>query len=88
MNHREAESLLALLKHLDGSAVQDPDHLMLDVQLLFEAAKDVPRSGSLPLDLQAIEDVLGQIAQRYADAGDWDDEPARDINDAPTGGVL
>jgi hypothetical protein len=71
LNHRQAEALLALLHHLDGSQVVDEQDLLLDVSLLFEAASGVPRSGSLPLDMDIIEDVLGEVAQRHADGGDW-----------------
>lgn len=74
MNHREASSVLALLHHLDGSAVQDPELLMIDVQAMFEAAR--PSNGALPLDLDVLEDTLGQVAQRFSDGWDWADERA------------
>ena len=93
MNRREAEVILALLHHLDGSHVLDEADFLPAVEALHASAAAAFRGGSLPLDLDTIEDVLSQVAQRFSDAGYWDDEPnteppARDINDVATGGVL
>ena len=91
MNRREAASVLDLLHFLDGSQVADPEHLMLDIGVLWEAAKDVPQSGSLPLDMDVIEATLAEVAQRFSDGGDWldgFDEPAQYTTDVDTRGAL
>ena len=68
MNAPEADTVLALLRHLDGSQVLDETDLLPDLLTLHaSAACDV--AGALPLDEDTLLDTLAEVAQRHADAG-------------------
>ena len=68
MNAREAESVLSLLRHLDGSQIVEADDLIRDALALHaSAACDV--AGALPLDEDTLFDTLAEVGQRHADAG-------------------
>jgi hypothetical protein len=66
---REAEKVLALLKHLDGSQIVEADDLTRDALSLHASAAAAFRSGSLPLDEDTLFDTLGEVGQRHCDAG-------------------
>lgn len=85
INHREAEATLALLRHLDGSDVQDAETLMDDVRVLHTAAAAVPRGGALPLDEEVILDVLDTIGA-WADNDMFYGEPERPVENTPISG--
>lgn len=90
MNAREANSVLAILRHLDGSEVTLAEELLDDVQLLADAA-GVALGGVLPVDLDTIADTLTEVARWHEDAAEcyWDDEePQRAVETAKTGGLL
>jgi len=92
MTSREANSVLDLLRHLDGSQQLDPTDLIVDVEALADAAR-VALGGALPVDLDVLLDTLGQVEQRFSDGGWYDgaDEPDdgwRGLEDAPVGDRL
>ena len=69
MKAREAEAVLALLKHLDGSQIVEADDLTRDALSLHASAAAAFRGGALPLDEDRLQDALAEVGQRYADAG-------------------
>lgn len=84
----EAEAMLTLLQHLDGSRIADPEQVMDDVRVLHAAAGAIPHGGALPLDEDTILETL-ELVRDLAD-GLYDDEPIpyRPVQTAPTGDVL
>ncbi len=67
MSNREAQAVLALLRHLDGSQIVEADDLMKDVEVLYAGASWP--NVSLPLDTDILFDTLAEVGQRHADAG-------------------
>jgi hypothetical protein len=65
----EADTILALLHHLDGSQLLDEIDLTADLVTLHTRAAGAFRGGALPLDEDTLCDTLTQVAQRHADAG-------------------
>lgn len=90
MRPTDAQTVLMLLQHLDGSHMADPDALLPRLLALHASAAAAFRSGALPLDEDALLDVLGEVAQRHADAAEcWqDDDQWRPTEDVPVGGLL
>jgi len=76
MKASEADVVLALLRHLDGSQVLDEQDFLPDLLALYaDAACDVV--GAPPLNEETLLDTLAEVAQRHADAAnyaqDWAD---------------
>lgn len=93
MTPSEADSVMAVLRHLSGDQVLDPADLMGDVEHLLARARTA--CGVLPTDVDeiALLDTLGQVAQRHCDSGYDDDvgedEPGRRaVQVAPVGGEV
>jgi len=78
VNISEAGLILRLLHHLDGSQLLDEPDLVADLLTLHDQAA-VTVGGALPLDDDALCDVLTEVAQRHADAGNY----TTDYADAP-----
>lgn len=76
MNISESNTVIALLRHLDGSQVLDETDLSSDLLTLAERAFKTLEC-SVTIDDQALVDTLAQVAQRHADAEnyahDWAD---------------
>lgn len=70
---REAEIVLALLRHLDASQQLDPTDLIVDIEWLADAA-GVALGGALPVDLDVILQTLGEVEQRFSDGCYWDED--------------
>ncbi|HEY8881966.1 MAG TPA: hypothetical protein VIM47_01050 [Dermatophilaceae bacterium] len=85
MNITEASTVLALLHHLDGSQLLDEPDLTADLVILHDQAV-VRAGGSFSLDEDTLCDTLTEVAQRFADADYYNDEPARPIENVPVGG--
>jgi len=77
VNITEANTVVALLRHLDGSQVLDETDLASDLLTLAESAANTLFECSVKIDDQALVDTLAQVAQRHADAAnyaqDWAD---------------
>lgn len=78
MNTHEAGLILTLLHHLDGSQLLDEPDLVADLLTLHDQAAATV-GGSLPLDDDALCDVLTEVSQRHCDAGNY----VTDYADAP-----
>lgn len=77
MTPAEADTVLALLRHLDGSQVLDETDLLPDVLRLSERAANVLFECNIIIDEDVLLDTLGQVAQRHADAANY----AKDYED-------
>jgi len=77
MTPAEADTVLALLRHLDGSQVLDEQDFLPDLLTLHEHAAAASRGGALPLDEDTLLDTLAEVAQLHADTAnyvkDWAD---------------
>jgi len=71
MSPGDADTILALLRHLDGSQVLDETDLLPDVLRLGERAANTLFECNTIIDEDALLDTLGQVAQRHADAQDY-----------------
>jgi hypothetical protein len=70
MNVREAESIVRLLRHLDGTQVLDEvDLYERDITYLQAFARKALGGLPVPLDDDQLVDTLAEVAQRHADAG-------------------
>lgn len=70
MNAREADTVLALLRHLDGSHIFDETDLVTSlIELHASAACDV--AGALPLDEDTLLDTLAHVGERHTDAANY-----------------
>ena len=76
MNISESNTVIALLRHLDGSQVLDETDLSSDLLVLAERAFKTLEC-SVTIDDQALTDTLAEVAQRHEDAAnyaqDWAD---------------
>jgi hypothetical protein len=66
MTKAEADAVMAVLTHLDGSHIYDESDLMVDVDMLHAAA-GVALGQRLPLDEDAVLVTLAEVGQRHAD---------------------
>jgi hypothetical protein len=90
MNISESNTVIALLRHLDGSQVLDETDLASNLLTLAERAFKTLEC-SVSIDDQALVDTLSQVAQRHADAENYDkdyEDDYPDIEDVPVGGNL
>lgn len=88
MNRQDAEAVLTLLHHLDGSREATEETLVADLLTLHASAAAAFRGGALPLDDEALLWTLSEVAQRHADAGYWNDEPDDDMVPAMDGRAI
>ena len=77
MTLAEADTVLALVRHLDGSQVLDETDLLPDVLRLAERATNVLFECNVTIDEDTLLSTLGEVAQSHADAQnyaqDWAD---------------
>jgi len=64
VNAREAQAVLALLHHLDGSQIVEADDLIKDAEYLAKTS-----SGPIVFDEDTLFDTLAEVGQHHADAG-------------------
>ena len=67
LDRREADIILALFRHLDGSQTCDETDLLPGLRSLHATAAAV--AGALPLDEDVLLDTLAQVAQHHMDGG-------------------
>ena len=67
MNAREAQAVLALLHHLDGSQIVEADDLIKDADVLYLGAS--LQGPHVSVDEDILFDTLAEVGQRHADAG-------------------
>jgi len=70
VNISESNTVIALLRHLDGSQVLDETDLSADLLTLAERAFKTLEC-AVTIDDQALVDTLAQVAQRHADAENY-----------------
>lgn len=68
MTPLEGDTVLALLRHLDGSQVLDETDLVPELVILYQQVSHSTRPVP-PLDEDVLLSTLGEVAQRFADAG-------------------
>ena len=67
MNAREAQAVLALLHHLDGSQIVEADDLIKDADVLYLGAS--LQGPHVSVDEDILFDTLAEVGQRHCDAG-------------------
>jgi hypothetical protein len=67
VNAREAQAVLALLHHLDGSQIVEADDLMKDADVLYLGAS--LHGPHVSVDADTLFDTLAEVGQRHCDAG-------------------
>jgi len=65
----EANDVLGLLRHLDGSQIVEADDLLPDVLRLGERAANILFECNVIIDEDTLFDTLAEVGQRHADAG-------------------
>ena len=71
MNITEANTVLALLRHLDGSHIFDETDLVTNLLDLHASAATAVPDGALPLDEDVLLDTLAHVGERHTDAANY-----------------